>query len=161
MRLPRGILCLLLDPHSGLGARSAPKRYCLTRRGLCQDIKGRALDWLPSQFCPHGLGTPAAVSAVDRREAMMRRFVGFVVLAMVPFAAAVGLRAANDPPAWAYAIPPAPPPGAPAPAAAAPDPALRQLPGSTQSFPAAQIRDAFGPADWFKAAAEYFGAMKW
>ena len=80
---------------------------------------------------------------------MMRRFVGLVVLSMVPLAAAVGLRAANDPPGWAYAIPPAPPPGAPAPAAAAPDPASRQLPGSTLSFPVAQIRDAFGPADWF------------
>jgi cytochrome c553 len=80
---------------------------------------------------------------------MMRRFVGFVVLAMVPLGAAVALRAANDPPAWAYAIPPAPPPGTSAPAPAVPDPTLRQIPGSTLSFPVVQIRDAFGPADWF------------
>src|SRR5712691_6794046 len=46
MRLPTRILYPLFDPHNGLGARSAPKRYCLTRRGLCRDIKGRALDWL-------------------------------------------------------------------------------------------------------------------
>jgi cytochrome c553 len=80
---------------------------------------------------------------------MMRRFVGFVVLAMVPLGAAVALRAANDPPAWAYAIPPAPPPGTSAPAPAVPDPTLRQIPGSALSFPVVQIRDAFGPADWF------------
>src|SRR5438876_7316042 len=36
MRLPTRILYPLLDPHNGLGARSAPKRYCLTRRGLCR-----------------------------------------------------------------------------------------------------------------------------
>ena len=56
---------------------------------------------------------------------------------------------------WAYAIPPAPaaPPAAGgaraggAPAAAEQPPV--QLPGSTLRFTPAQIRDAFGPADWF------------
>jgi cytochrome c553 len=66
--------------------------------------------------------------------------------------------AANDgPPPWAYGFPsaasavPAPPASA-APAAApapAPDVTPRQLPGSSGSFTLAQIRDGFGPADWF------------
>jgi cytochrome c553 len=67
-----------------------------------------------------------------------------------------GVRAAGDPPGWAYAIPPAPPAGAapagggaPAGQPPAPDPTPRTLPGSTLSFPLANIRDAFGPADWF------------
>ena len=33
--------------------------------------------------------------------------------------------------------------------AAAPDTAPKTLPGSTLSFTSAQIRDGFGPADWF------------
>jgi cytochrome c553 len=60
---------------------------------------------------------------------------------------------------WAYAIPPAPAGGAPAagaraggaaPAAApaAEQPTI-QLPGSTLRFTLAQVRDGFGPADWF------------
>src|SRR5687767_4784059 len=36
----------VVGPHNGLGARSAPRRHCKTSRGLCRDIKGRALDWL-------------------------------------------------------------------------------------------------------------------
>jgi cytochrome c553 len=69
------------------------------------------------------------------------------------FATAV-VFAANDapPPPWAYGFPstasatPAPAPAAPAPA---PDATPRQIPGSTGSFTLAQIRDGFGPADWF------------
>ena len=67
--------------------------------------------------------------------------------------------AANDgpPPPWAYGFPsaaaaaPATAPAAPAPAAAAPAPDVtpRQIPGSSGSFTLAQIRDGFGPADWF------------
>jgi cytochrome c553 len=56
------------------------------------------------------------------------------------------LRAAGDPPAWAYAIPVPAPPGAPAPA---PDTSVKQLAGSTSSFTRQQISDGFGPADWF------------
>jgi cytochrome c553 len=66
--------------------------------------------------------------------------------------------AANDgpPPPWAYGFPSAaaasaPPaaPAAPAAAAPAPDTTPRQIPGSSGSFTLAQIRDGFGPADWF------------
>ena len=79
----------------------------------------------------------------------MRRFAALVVLAALPFAATVALRAAADIPAWAYAIapPPAPPvPGAPAPT---PDTSLKSLPGTTKQFTRQQIADAFGPADWY------------
>jgi cytochrome c553 len=84
----------------------------------------------------------------------MRMLVGIVVLGLTALITTGVLRAATEPPAWAYAIVTAPPPapgGTPAsPAApAAPDPTPRSLPGSTLSFPVAQIRDAFGPADWF------------
>jgi cytochrome c553 len=76
-----------------------------------------------------------------------------VVLALTPLVAAGVLRAAGEPPAWAYAVGPAPAPGAPAPAPAAaapaPDTSPKQLPGSTLTFSLPQIRDAFGPADWF------------
>jgi cytochrome c553 len=62
-------------------------------------------------------------------------------------AAPVSLMA--EPPAWAYAIAPAPTAGAPAGAPAAPDTSMKQVPGSTLSFTRAQISDGFGPADWF------------
>ena len=83
----------------------------------------------------------------------MRRVLGVLVLGLAAILTAGVLRAATEPPAWAYAIPPAPPAGA-APAAApaapaAPDPTPRELPGSTLKFTLAQIRDGFGPADWF------------
>src|SRR5258708_21443570 len=62
----------------------------------------------------------------------------------------VGVCAAADaPPGWAYAIPPAPPAGAPAPAPAPPDTSLKHLAGSTFQFTRAQISDAFGPAVWY------------
>jgi cytochrome c553 len=62
--------------------------------------------------------------------------------------------AADGPPAWAYGFPE---PGAPAPAAgqgarrpaAAPDNTPKRLAGSNLEFTSAQIRDGFGPADWF------------
>jgi cytochrome c553 len=81
----------------------------------------------------------------------MRTVLGVLVLGVAVIVTAGVLGAAGEPPGWAYAIPPAPPgppttvPGAPA----APDPTPRTLPGSTLSFPLANIRDAFGPADWF------------
>jgi cytochrome c553 len=58
-------------------------------------------------------------------------------------------RAAGDPPAWAYAIPPAPPAGAPAATPAPPDPTPRTLQGSTLTFTRQQIANRFAPADWF------------
>ena len=65
--------------------------------------------------------------------------------------------AADDPPPWAYGFA-APASVAPAPSApvaanpapsAAPDSTPRTIPGSAASFTLAQIRDGFGPADWF------------
>ena len=61
---------------------------------------------------------------------------------------------ADGPPAWAYGFPE---PGAPAPAAAQPgrggQPATNNGPlhlsGSNLEFTLAQVRDGFGPADWF------------
>src|SRR5437763_11163630 len=82
----------------------------------------------------------------------MRRFMWLLVLGATSFFAAGALRApGGPPPAWAYAIPPAPPAGtAPAaPAPATPDPTMKQIPGSTLSFTQAQIANGFGPADWF------------
>ena len=65
--------------------------------------------------------------------------------------------AADDLPAWAYGIPPAnAAPARPAGAAPAgrgaqapPDNTPKTLAGSTGSFTSQQIRDGFGPADWF------------
>ena len=82
----------------------------------------------------------------------MRALAATFIGAVLALGSAHGLLAATEPPAWAYAIVAAPPPapvGAPAAQPAAPDTAPRTLPGSTLSFPPAQIRDAFGPADWF------------
>jgi cytochrome c553 len=75
-------------------------------------------------------------------------------------AADLSSAAGDDPPPWAYgfaapaSMSPAPSPAVPANAppgggAAAPDETLRTIPGSTASFTSAQIRDGFGPADWF------------
>ena len=81
----------------------------------------------------------------------MRRFLPVLLvgagIALLVSAASLG--AAGDPPAWAYAIPPAPPAGAPASTPPAPDTSMKQLPGSTFTFTRQQISDGFGPADWF------------
>jgi cytochrome c553 len=88
----------------------------------------------------------------------MRRATGSGILALTSlFAAGLVFAASDGPPPWAYGFPSAATaapatPGAPAtaPAAApAPDVTPRQLPGSSGSFTLAQIRDGFGPADWF------------
>src|SRR5712692_7709806 len=76
----------------------------------------------------------------------MRRFIALVVLGVAPLVATGVLRAAGEPPAWAYAIPL--PPAAGAPAAPA-DTSIKQLPGSALTFTRQQIADGFGPADWF------------
>jgi cytochrome c553 len=75
----------------------------------------------------------------------MRKFAALLVVAALPFAAAVGIRAA-DIPAWAYAIAPPPTPGAPA---VPPDTSLKTLPGTGKQFTRQQIADGFGPADWY------------
>jgi cytochrome c553 len=65
-------------------------------------------------------------------------------------------KSATLPPPWAYgfdaAIDPAtyvPPPAAPAAAPAMDDGVLKHLPGSDLGFTLTQIRDGFGPADWY------------
>jgi cytochrome c553 len=62
--------------------------------------------------------------------------------------------AADGPPGWAYGYPPPGAPAAPAGgggrgAQAAPDTTPKKLAGSNLEFTTAQIRDGFGPADWF------------
>src|SRR5437867_3371914 len=89
----------------------------------------------------------------------MRKWV--VLTLALAFIVAAGVLAAQQrstsvPPPWAYgfATPPGPAGAAPAPAPPAaappaPDNTMHKLPGSTLSFPLAQIRDQYGPADWF------------
>ena len=96
----------------------------------------------------------------------MRRVLGSVTLALTSIVAVGVLVAATDaPPPWAYgfaapavATPPATPAatpaggargGAPAAAPAPDDGTLRHLPGSSGAFTVTQIRDAFGPDDWY------------
>ena len=62
--------------------------------------------------------------------------------------------AADGPPAWAYGFPEPGAPAAPAGGAgrggqAAPDTSPKHLAGSSLEFTLAQIRDSFGPADWY------------
>jgi len=91
----------------------------------------------------------------------MRKFVGVLTIALA-FVIAAGVVAGQQsgsgavPPPWAYgfATPPGPAGAAPAPPAApaaqpAPDNTMHKLPGSTGSFTLNQIRDQYGPADWF------------
>ncbi|HEY7334739.1 MAG TPA: c-type cytochrome [Bryobacteraceae bacterium] len=72
-----------------------------------------------------------------------------VSIATFGLAFAAGICLAAEPPAWAYAIAPAPAVGAQAATKAAPDTSMKHLPGTTLSFTRAQISDGFGPADWF------------
>jgi cytochrome c553 len=83
----------------------------------------------------------------------MHRVLGIVMLATGVLAAGLLLAASDGPPPWAYgfAAPAAgsSPPPAPAAPAGPPDSTPRRLAGSSRTFPLAEIRDAFGPADWF------------
>ena len=76
-----------------------------------------------------------------------------VILTAVCISSMGLLSAADGPPGWAYGFPPGTsgtPAAAPAPApAAAPDTSMKHLPGSSGAFTVPQIRDAFGPADWY------------
>ncbi|HLX42757.1 MAG TPA: c-type cytochrome [Bryobacteraceae bacterium] len=73
------------------------------------------------------------------------------ITTVVAFALTAAGSFAAELPGWAYGLPPgatsAPP--APPPAPGAPDTSQKHLQGSSQSFTLAQIRDSFGPADWF------------
>jgi len=80
----------------------------------------------------------------------MRSMFSVVTIAVASTLAPLSF-AADALPGWAYGFPAgatSAPPAAPAPAAA-PDTAPKQLPGSTLTFTIPQIRDSFGPADWF------------
>ena len=93
----------------------------------------------------------------------MRKFAVLTFTLAFVIAAGVVLAQQQSAPLspWAYGFDsPAPPAGAAPPAAAprgggggaappAPDTTQHKLEGSTLSFTAAQIRDGFGPADWF------------
>jgi cytochrome c553 len=68
---------------------------------------------------------------------------GVVVLTM-----AIGMRAQQAPPPWAYTVNPPPAPGAKPAARPADDAAPRQVPGTTVTFTIAQTRDAYNPPDW-------------
>jgi len=80
-------------------------------------------------------------------------------LAFVVAAGVVAAQQQSAPPSpWAYGFATPPPAGGNAPAPAAPPPAQpapapdntqHKLPGSNASFALAQIRDQYGPADWF------------
>jgi cytochrome c553 len=76
-----------------------------------------------------------------------------VAIVVLTFVFTAGLSAAADgPPAWAYGTPPmaAPAVNPPAASQAAPaDASLKRLPGSSAEFTLAQIRNGFGPADWY------------
>jgi len=79
----------------------------------------------------------------------MRRLLAACVVCGVLVIVAAVTRAAGPPP-WAYGFPEA---GAPAPAAPPPaapeDGAKKHLAGSTGEFTLTEIRNGFGPADWY------------
>ena len=72
-----------------------------------------------------------------------------VLITLLIAAVAIAQQAPPDALAWAYNITSPPPPGSSG-APPAPDTTTaRKLQGSEHSFTLPQIRDAFGPADWF------------
>jgi cytochrome c553 len=81
----------------------------------------------------------------------MKRLAAFVIAMAFAWAAGVCI-AADGPPGWAYGFPPGPaapnPPAAPAPTSPV-DTSVKHLAGSNGAFTIQQIRDAFGPADWY------------
>jgi cytochrome c553 len=86
---------------------------------------------------------------------MRRRLQAVAIVAAIAAAGTGLLRAADVPPPWAYGFvtPPSGAPAADAPPPAAPpapdDGTKRRLAGSTGAFTATEIRDPFGPADWY------------
>jgi cytochrome c553 len=84
----------------------------------------------------------------------MNSLTGIRMLTLASLLTASLSFAADGPPAWAYGFPQAGAPAAPAGGGgrggpAAPDNTPKRLPGTTLEFTLAQIRDGFGPADWF------------
>jgi len=97
---------------------------------------------------------------MPHKEGGMRMRPAVLTLALsVVVAHGLLVAAGDEPPPWAYgftsapgpsAAAPAAPPAAPAPAAQpAPDPTPHKVPGSAATFTLAEIRNGFGPADWF------------
>jgi cytochrome c553 len=92
----------------------------------------------------------------------MRRSTGALIVGTALLLGSGLVTAAGDPPEWAYGIVPGTPMPTPgggrgagggrggAPQAPV-DETAKHVPGSTLSFTLAQIRDGFGPADWFPA----------
>src|ERR1700729_2123916 len=86
---------------------------------------------------------------------MGRLLVAVSALAFVAAGTVTAVRAADDPPPWAWGFDGPPTPAsiaatnAPVPAAPKDNTVLHTLPGSKLSFTAAQAGNAFGPADWF------------
>src|SRR5215472_16636093 len=84
----------------------------------------------------------------------MNSLAAFRMIALASTLTASVSFAADGPPGWAYGYPP---PGAPAAPAggggrggqAPPDTSPKRLAGSNLEFTLTQIRDAYGPADWF------------
>ena len=77
--------------------------------------------------------------------AVMAVFSAAAIAAPPPQGQEQNKDAAPHPLAWAYAVPPAPLP----PPAAVDEAAVKQIPGSTQSFTMKEIRDTGNPVDWF------------
>ena len=89
----------------------------------------------------------------------MRSRLGQVVIVLASALAMDISVAADGPPVWAYGVPASTgavgnPPGGPAAGRGAQPPqaadsGLKRVPGSSLEFTLTQIRDGFGPADWF------------
>ena len=77
--------------------------------------------------------------------AVMALFSAAAIAAPSPQGQDQNKDAAPHPLAWAYAVPAAPLPPPPA----TDETAVKQIPGSTQSFTVKQIRDTGNPVDWF------------
>jgi cytochrome c553 len=74
---------------------------------------------------------------------------GFRIITLVFALTSAVSFAADGPPAWAYGFPQPGAAAAPPARPAAPDNSPKHLDGSTLEFTLTQIRDGFGPADWF------------
>ena len=84
----------------------------------------------------------------------MSRLPGILIIALGSMVTVSTSFGADGPPAWAYGYPQpgaaaAPAGGGGRGAQAAPDTSPKRLAGSNLEFTLAQIRDGFGPADWF------------
>jgi cytochrome c553 len=86
----------------------------------------------------------------------MSRLPGILIIALTGMMTVSTSFGADGPPAWAYGYPQSGAAAAPAGgggggrgAQGAPDTSPKHLAGSTLEFTLAQIRDGFGPADWF------------